>query len=528
MALHARLLPRIAFACGLGITALLGACGGGGGDSNGNAIPISIAGTVASPARGTALTPVPERVIRLSVDEFKTLLGANSTGRVLLQASGTPKCGIDVRYLQYQTVGGQGESTTASAAIMVPSGTNAACNGPRPIVLYAHGTATERNYNIADLNNTNQPAGAEGVVVAAMFAAQGYIVVAPNYAGYDASTLPYHPFLNANQQGKDMVDALTAARSTLTAISALDSGALFLTGYSQGGYVALAAQREMQNTNIRVTASAPLSAPSAISLLLDYSASGLPELGGTVFLPLITASWQKQFGNVYSSTKEIYEDKYASGIDTLLPSFTPSDELLSSGKLPRYALFPADAVPGPRDASVQINYGADNLVRQSYLTTWFNDIKSSPCPGNALPQTTGSVTTTSPLDCAPAIGLRKAALANDLRNWLPTRPTLMCGGANDPTVNYASTLATAGYFRARGMPNTALTVIDVEQSGLNDIYATARAGFAQAKAQERANTAGTEADKDLSVQLAYHGQLVPAWCLQSARIFFDSVAAAGG
>ena len=27
-----------------------------------------------------------------------------------------------------------------------------------------------------------------------MFAAQGYIVVAPNYAGYDISTLGYHPY----------------------------------------------------------------------------------------------------------------------------------------------------------------------------------------------------------------------------------------------------------------------------------------------------------------------------------------------
>ena len=31
--------------------------------------------------------------------------------------------------------------------------------------------------------------------MAAVFAAQGYIVVAPNYAGYDGSTLDYHPYL---------------------------------------------------------------------------------------------------------------------------------------------------------------------------------------------------------------------------------------------------------------------------------------------------------------------------------------------
>ena len=48
-----------------------------------------------------------------------------------------------------------------------------------------------------------------------MFAAQGYIVVAPNYAGYDISTLGYHPFLNADQQSGEMMDILAAARTAL-------------------------------------------------------------------------------------------------------------------------------------------------------------------------------------------------------------------------------------------------------------------------------------------------------------------------
>jgi hypothetical protein len=95
-------------------------------------------------------------------------------------------------------------------------------------------------------------------------------------------------------------------------------------------------------------------------------------------------------------------------------------------------------------------------------------------------------------------------------------------------VNFASTLATAGYFRARGMPAASLTVVDLEASGSGDAYDVARAGFAQAKADERANTAGTDADKDQSVQFAYHGQLVPAYCMQSTRLFFEGVLKAGG
>jgi len=515
-------VPTLAASCAL----VLSGCGGGGSGSN-NALALAVNGATTTPPRGTALTPTPDRVVRLSADQFKTLLEADSTGKRIEQAAGAPKCGIDVRYLQYQTTGAQGESVPASGAIMLPAGTDPICNGPRPIVLYGHGTATERNYDISSITNTNQPAAAEGIIVAAMFAAQGYIVVAPNYAGYDKSTLPYHPFLNADQQGKEMIDALKAARSTLGALSAADAGSLLVTGYSEGGYAALAAHREMQATGMTVTASAPMSAPTAISLLIDYTARGLPELDSTVFFPLITTSWQKQFGNVYSNTRDIYEDAFATGIDTLLPSYLSREDLFATGKLPRYAFFPANATPGPLNASVAVSYGAGNLVRQSYLTTWFNDVQASPCPGNALPATETSLGTASPLSCAPMTGLRKAALANDLRNWLPTRPVLVCGGSNDPTVNFTSSLATAGYFRARGMPSSSLSVVDLETAGANDAYAAARAGFAQAKAQKRVDSTGTDAQRDQAVALAYHGELVPAYCMESVRVFFEGVLNAG-
>jgi hypothetical protein len=32
---------------------------------------------------------------------------------------------------------------------MVPGGTDPACTGPRPVLLYAHGTSTDKNKNMA-------------------------------------------------------------------------------------------------------------------------------------------------------------------------------------------------------------------------------------------------------------------------------------------------------------------------------------------------------------------------------------------
>src|SRR6185312_13499123 len=155
-------------------------------------------------------------------------------------------------YLKFNTVGAANESTVSSGALMVPTGAAGACSGPRPIVLYAHGTQTLQTANITDITNTSNT---EGALIAAMFAAHGFIVVAPNYAGYDISTLGYHPFLNASQQSGEMIDILAAARTALPktmSAATSDSGKLFITGYSEGGYVAMATMKAMQAAKAKV------------------------------------------------------------------------------------------------------------------------------------------------------------------------------------------------------------------------------------------------------------------------------------
>ena len=93
--------------------------------------------------------------------------------------------------------------------------------------------------------------------MAALFASQGYIVVAPNYAGYGSSALPYHPYLVADQQSKDMIDAFTAARSALPTAAApatMDSGRLFITGVLAGRLRGNGDASAMQAAGLSVTA----------------------------------------------------------------------------------------------------------------------------------------------------------------------------------------------------------------------------------------------------------------------------------
>src|SRR5256885_13279117 len=46
------------------------------------------------------------------------------SGRELIKLAFSPTCSVDTYHLEYNTVGGRGEATTASAALMIPTGSH--------------------------------------------------------------------------------------------------------------------------------------------------------------------------------------------------------------------------------------------------------------------------------------------------------------------------------------------------------------------------------------------------------------------
>jgi hypothetical protein len=433
--------------------------------------------------RGTLIQETPLRIASLDAATFNAELGSSASGAQLLEVAGTPTCGVDFYYIQYNTVGGKGEPTTASGALMVPTGSAAQCSGARPIVLYAHGTNTDRSFNIADITNTSNT---EGALIAAMFAAQGYIVVAPNYAGYDSSSLPYHPYLNADQQSKDMIDALTAARTALPhtmTTGTTDGGKLFITGYSQGGHVAMATHRAMQAAGMTVTAAAGMSGPYALEAFADAVFYGQVNLGSTVFTPLLITSYQNSYGNIYHSLTDIYEPNYAPNMADVLPSNSSLADLFSYGTLPESALFsstpPVTGNP-TLDAALAVptgnplfaaGFGPSNLVTNDFRLAYVLDAVAS--PDGAVPTLTAGV----PQAANPQNTLRIAFKTNDLRDWIPLAPVLLCGGDQDPEVFFLNTQIMQQYWSQ--LPPGALTVVDINAAvtGPTDPFAAAKVGY---------------------------------------------------
>ncbi|MEO7159815.1 MAG: alpha/beta hydrolase [Polaromonas sp.] len=525
----------------LAAASLLAACGGGDSASN--------LGTVNStPAPGALIQNPPPRTAFFSAADFAAKLNASAAGRNLLAIAGTPKCGVDVQYIRYGTVGGAGESTDASGALMTPSG-GADCTGARPIVLYAHGTTTVKSYNLANLLDESNDAYGEAALIAAMYAAQGFVVVAPNYAGYDASRLSYTPYLNADQESREMMDALSAARKALPGLlqPVQDSGKLFITGYSQGGHVAMATHRAMQATGQTVTASAPMSGPYALAALTDAVFYGNTNLGSTLFTPLLINSYQKAYGNLYGKLTDIYEPAYATGVDTLLPTDTPLSTLFApGGKLPQTALFSRTPPTAPAGSPPQLQptlnaisppttdpllaplfalgFGTSNLITNGARLDYLLDAMAN--PDGAVPSPTTGAQATS-----PANPIRIAMKKNDLRNWAPTRPVLLCAGSSDPSIFYNLNTQLMGTLWSNQVNAGLVSVLNVDSAPTSaaDPYATAKGGFSQAKAGTAAAAvaAGASDGGTAAVTQAYHGSLVPPFCNAAARGFFQNILAAG-
>ncbi len=255
-----------------------------------------------------------------------------------------------------------------------------------------------------------------------MLAAQGFIVAAPNYAGYDKSTLPYHSYLNGDQQGKDMVDALTAARQSASPTSTPGGRAARCSSPAiRKAAVALAAHREMQ-----ATGKSRDGLGAAVGALGHQPAgrattAGLAALGSTLFVPLLATSWQQQFGDVYSSPPATSTRRSTPPASRpLLPSLTPTSTLIAQGKLPQLALFPAGATPGSgaipscRSSTAPTTSCAKATRRGPQATS-----QASPAPAMRCRATSASLNSSHAAGLHAHGGLRKAAVANDLRNWVP-------------------------------------------------------------------------------------------------------------
>ena len=409
------------------------------------------------PQRGALLDP-PATLTTLTAAQ----IDAATAGSGLQAISGKAKCDVKVVALNYTTVGvKEGENTNASGVMLVPAGS---CTGAAALVAYAKGTDVQKPRTLAN------PQDSETFLLAAMYAAQGYAVVATDYLGFAKSAYAYHPYLHADSEASAVLDSIRAARVAAPSVGANLSGKVMFTGYSQGGHASMAAHRAAERDHageFNVVAGAHLAGP--------YNLSGslrVPDAiaGVQFFVPYLVTSWQKVYGNVYTDVKTAFKVPYSGYIETLLPSPTLNyTTLVTTGALPG----------GP---GVTPNQARDLVFQPAFL---------------AAAQAGG----TNPLFLA--------AKKNDLLGWNPKARLLLCGGAGDPTVPPAiHQQVMKADFDSRGLTNVASV----------DVDALVQATYAAGKAPT-----DPASEAFATYYGNYHGTYEPPFCHAQARAVFDAV-----
>jgi hypothetical protein len=205
-----------------------------------------------------------------------------------------------------------------------------------------------------------------------------------------------------------------------------------------------------------------------MAAFVDAVFSGRVSSGDGVSHLLITA-YQRAYDNIYSGTAGVFEAQYADGIESLLPSTTPRSVLYAQGKLPADAMFSAtppdpafaDITPATMPADLApifaLGFGTDHLVTNGFRLSYLLDVQANPDGG-------WPTTTTGIAAAMPGVRLRQALKQNDLRNWTPTAPTLLCGGNADPTVFWLNTQLMQGYWAARTPSPSPVIVLDLDST----------------------------------------------------------------
>lgn len=263
-------------------------------------------------------TPQPERGDLITSIKIEDITTARINLALLVAGANTsinPENDVEMLKLTYYTLDGDGELTKASGVLFIPKTT-----GTFPMLSYQHGTLIKRS-NAPSILGANSTEG----MVGALGASVGFISCLPDYLGLGVSE-EVHPYLQSELSASTSIDMLLAARNYCDDHGVSFSNDLYLCGYSEGGFVTMATQIELEKnytSQFQIKASAPMAGPYDV----EATADGLlttDTYSSPALIGFLLYSYSQYYNIV--NVADVFNAPYA----TLIPTLFDGTKDLSS------------------------------------------------------------------------------------------------------------------------------------------------------------------------------------------------------
>ncbi|MFI1501623.1 alpha/beta hydrolase family protein [Streptomyces platensis] len=258
-------------------------------------------------------------------------LGRQSRAEVISQAqkqgleTGTARHGVAAYRLTYRTITPDGRPTTASGLLALPTGSG---SRPLPPVVHTHGTLAYRGYAPSMTDGPDR-------AVSVLYASAGRAAIAPDYLGLGTGP-GRHPYMDARSSASASLDMLRAAHTAARERGATLGRTVSLTGFSQGGQVAMALGRELDrgaDRRFRLGMLAPIGGPfDLVREALPGMFDGRIDPRAAVFYLSYFLTAQNRLHPLYDDPAEVFRAPYADPVEDLFDGEHPAEEI--AGKLP--------------------------------------------------------------------------------------------------------------------------------------------------------------------------------------------------
>lgn len=305
--------------------------------------------------------------------------------------------GVETFRIVYNTTL-HGKTIQASGLLYVPAN----LKGPAPLISLQHGTTFRKD---------EAPSASGQFTGMEYFASAGYIALMPDYIGYGASSQNFHPYYDRESAALTVIDMIHAVKEFLNTKGIAFNDQLFLAGYSEGGYVTLAAAEEIESNpehNLDVTAvAAGAGGYDLVSMLHSVTSSSYYAYPSYLAFVLMSYNTTYEWNRPLT---DFFQDKYAA----ILPNYMNG------------------------------NYGGGQI--NSKLTTKVSSLLAPEFFQQLNDELKEPV-------------LRKALGDNSVSGWKSSIPIHLYHGTGDEIIPYQNSETTLKNFKAAGSQDVSLTLI---------------------------------------------------------------------